>query len=189
MANSKPVLTVSFAGYDQYYANLTTLSKLGGPNFAQMADGMLGLFTQGRGLAGLDKKRPWGALVYAAGDDDFPVVIFVPVTDFKKLVALIPDPETGQPTKPDDKGVCELKFRGQSFFAKEKDGWAFAVRKREDLDALPANPAALIDDLAKKYTLAIRASLKNVPAALKDKGLQAAVARLAGWPWPNEPAN
>ena len=32
VANSKPVLTVSFAGYDQFYANLSSLSKLGGPN-------------------------------------------------------------------------------------------------------------------------------------------------------------
>ena len=75
-----------------------------------MTDGMLGLFTQGRGLAGLDKKRPWGLLVYAVSEDDFPVVVFVPVTDFKKLVALIPNPETGEPTKPDNKGVCELKM-------------------------------------------------------------------------------
>ena len=54
-AKPKPVLTVAFAGYDQYHANLDALGKLGGPNLAAMTDGMLAMVTQGKGLAGLDK--------------------------------------------------------------------------------------------------------------------------------------
>ena len=101
---------------------------------------------------------------------------------------VIPDPETNQPTVPDDKGVCELKVRDKTFFAKEKDGWAFVVRRREDLDTLPANPAALIGDLTKQYTLAIRGSVKNLPAAVKDKALEGAGMMLPHMlnQWPNE---
>ena len=69
------------------------------------------LLTQGKGLAGLDKTRPWGAVVPVSGQDRTfdqlaaSYYVFVPVTDLKQLAALLPDPANGKPLAPGADGV------------------------------------------------------------------------------------
>ncbi len=56
----KPVVTVSFAGYDRLFADLDTIGRIGGsPDLGKGLQMMIQLTTQGKGLAGLDTKQPW----------------------------------------------------------------------------------------------------------------------------------
>ena len=171
----KPLLTVSFAGYDQLLGNIKAVGELAGkPELAKALDGMLVFFTQGKGLAGLDKTRPWGVVVSAGDEEKFPVQAFVPVTDLKQLMALVPNLETGEPYAPDAKGVYEVKGKGQTGYIMQKGQWAFIVDNRDALKSLPDDPAALLGDLTKKYLLGVRASVKNLPTAAREKGIAAA---------------
>ena len=52
-------------------------------------DGLLAMVTQGKGLAGVDKARPWGLILQASGETDFSGYVFLPVTDFKAALGLL----------------------------------------------------------------------------------------------------
>ena len=83
----KPVVTVSFAGYDEVLANIETIGKLGGkPDLAKGLEGMLAIITQGKGLSGLDKKAPWGMVVHLSEQGQPAGFGFLPVSDLKQLM-------------------------------------------------------------------------------------------------------
>ena len=92
----------------------------------------------------------------------------MPVTDLKQLMALGPDPMTGKPLVPGPDGVYEIKSPGKSFFVMQKGTWAFVANNREVFKSVPADPASLLGDLPKQYTLACRISMKNLSPALRN---------------------
>lgn len=174
---SKPLLTVSFAGYDVLKGDIATIGKLGGnPGLADGLEGLLTLATQGKGLAGLDKTKPWGAVLLTSGQeqtpDQFSGYAFVPVTDLKQLMSLKPDRKTGQPLAPGADGVYEIKNSGgKSVYVMQKGGWALLVQDREMFKQIPADPTAVLGDLTKQYALAVRVAVKNLPPAIRQSWL------------------
>jgi hypothetical protein len=172
----KPLVTLSFGGYDQLMGTIQKACALAGkPELAKGLEAPLILFTQGRGLAGLDKARPWGVVVYGTPSGQFPVQAFVPVTDLKQLLSLVP-----KLPPPDAAGVYELPgARGQTFYAAQKGQWAFIVDNKDALGSVPADPSPLLGDLGRKYLLAVRGSVKNLPDAVREKFLVQAKAILS----------
>ena len=165
----KPVITISFAGYDQLMANIKTAGQLADrPELGDALEGRLAIVTQGKGLVGVDKSRPWGVVVTATEDGQFPVQAYVPVTDLKQLMSLVPNPATGEPFAPDAEGVYEVKGAKMMYIA-QKGKWAYIVDNRDALKTVPADPAALLKTLTSRYSVAIRASAKNVPAAVRER--------------------
>ena len=166
----KPALTVSFAGYQQLLDRAKTLGTVSGrPNLDKMLDSLVVMATQGKGLPGLDKSRPWGLAVYA-GEGGFPALAFVPVTDLKQLVESLPREEEKAPAA-DAQGVFELKLSGRPMFVRQKGDWAVAAESRDGLKDAPADPALLLADLSKKYLVAAKASIQNVPKAIREAAL------------------
>ena len=126
--------------------------------------------THGKGLAGLDKSRPWGVLV-SLGENDQPVVQgYLPVTDLKQLVASIPVPG-GETPAANAKGVYEFPAGDKTVYVKQKEKWAVFSWNEETLDSAPADPTAALSDLTKKYLFAVRGSVQNVPAASRENFL------------------
>ena len=169
----KPALTISFAGYDHLIADLKLIDqidpKLG---LAGKLDGILALATKGKKLAGLDKSRPWGVLV-ALGDSDEPITQgYLPVTDLKKFVAGLPLPGGETPT-PDSDGVYEIPSSGKTVYAKQKGSWAVLADSEDSLKSAAADPTGLVSDLAKKYLVAVRGNVQNIPADRRDKFIAA----------------
>ncbi len=147
-AAAKPFVTVSFAGYNALRGQIDAVGKLAGnPGLAPGLEGVVTLLTQGKGLAGLDKTRPWGAVVPVSSQDrTFDLLaasyyVFVPVTDLKQLAALLPNPANGKPLTPGADGVYEITFRpGDTFYVMQKGSWAFLAGNREVLKDVPADP-------------------------------------------------
>ena len=164
-AGLKPLVTVSFAGYDELRADIEFVGKLGNnPQLAQGLEEMLQQMTQGKGLAGLDTKKPWGAVVQTDGQQQFPIYGFIPVTDLKQLMGVVRDTKLVQvPDDPAD-GIYEIATDGPSLFVQQKGGWAFIASSREGLAQVPAEPEKVLGDLNRKYDLAVRASIRNVPS-------------------------
>ncbi|MBN2475157.1 MAG: hypothetical protein JXB62_11150 [Pirellulales bacterium] len=166
----KPVVTVSFSGYDALFEDIGFVGQLGdNPALAQGLEGMLGMFTGGKGVAGLDKAKPWGLVVQTDGMQ-FPAVVFVPVSDMKQLLEVVA-PFAGEPA---DAGGGVLKLEspggnGKPVFVKEQGGWAFLADKAESLASVPADPLQLLGGLQQKYDVAVRASIQAVPAPLRDQ--------------------
>jgi hypothetical protein len=134
-----------------------------------MLEAPLVFMTGGKGLAGLDKARPWGIVLSGTADGQFPVQAFVPVTDLKELMSVVP-PMGGKPLAPDAKGVYELPSgpHGKTLYAAQKGTWAFIVDDKDALASVPADPLIVLGELNKKYLFAVQGSIKNIPAQTRD---------------------
>jgi Tfp pilus assembly protein PilN len=170
-ADLKPIVTVSFSGYSELKADVETFGKLSGrPELAQLLEGMLAMVTEGKGLNGLDQKQPLGAVVLSDGSEDFTIYGFVPVSDLKQLMELMKNPVTNESPKAEN-GVYEIPAGADSVYVKQQGKWAYVVQKKETFSAVPTDPAGLLGEMPKKYLLAVRASVKNIPDSLKQKAL------------------
>jgi hypothetical protein len=168
----KPVLTVSFAGYEEVLANIETIGKLGGkPDLAKGLEGMLAIVTQGKGLSGLDKKAPWGMVLHLSEQGQPAGFGFLPVSDLKQLMDIAMNSPAGASIKEND-GVYEIENPdGQTVYVAQRGKIAAIVREKADLDGVPSDPEKLLGDLPKKYLVAVRATVSNVPDALRDQAL------------------
>jgi len=169
----KPALTIAFAGYDNLTSDVKALDEIDSHlGLATKLDAMLKAATKGKNLAGLDKSRPWGVTV-ALGDSDEPVSQgYLPVTDLKQLMEGIPLPG-GEAPSANAKGVYEIPSGGQTIYVKQKGQWAVFSNNEESLNSAAADPTSLISDLAKKYLVAVRGNVQNIPAARRDQFLNA----------------
>jgi len=186
-AAMKPVLVVSFSGYDALFGDIEFLGKLGGnPDMAKGLEAMLKMMTQGQGLAGLDTTRPWGAVVETNGAE-FPVYGFLPVSDLKQLAKALEG--VGLQTEEADDGALKLETEGMPapLFIKQQGDWAFLCPTAEALAKMPKDPSKALAGLTEKYDLAVQVTVQNVPLPLRQMlaaqlqmGAQAALQRQPG---------
>jgi hypothetical protein len=160
-AGNKPVAVLSIAGYDRLMSDIDFIGGLAdNPDLGKNLEGMIKLFTQGQGLAGLDRKRPLGLTVTTDGLS-FQPLIFLPVTELKPLLEAV-SALIGEAQDAGD-GVFELTVMNQKVFVKESNGWAFVGQSKETLATLPADPSKLLDSLDKSYEVAVRLHVQNIP--------------------------
>ena len=135
------------------------------PALAGMMESILMLSTQGKGLAGLDVKRPLGVVV-TTENDAIAVLGFVPVKDLDKLLDSLQG-VTG-PVQRND-GIRSVTLpSGLSFDIAESNGWAIIAQQGtlpesvEDLD-----PAPILEPLVANYSLALEAHPHLMPEPLR----------------------
>jgi len=167
----KPLVTISFSGYEEVLADIEFVGRLGGnPALGSTLEEMLKGVTGGEGLVGLDASRPWGAVVQTGGAMGFSVLGFVPVTDLDELMGVLKNPETGEPIAQKENGVYKIVAPdGPTISIAEKGGWAFIVTEADALDNTPADPVALLGGLNQKYDLAARVQIQNIPAPMRQQ--------------------
>lgn len=167
-AETKPIAALAVASYNDLVSDVNLVGKLiERPQLGGALEGLLAVVTQGKGLAGIDKTRPWGIIVQAASEENFAGYAFVPVTDFKEALGLLElysavDAEGGvyKLTPKDGKKVTYVKQQG---------AWACFAEKAEVLAQCDADPLALLGSLKKNYIVAGRVFLANVPEGLREK--------------------
>lgn len=168
----QPVVVATFSGYAELKRDLGYLGTLSGnPEMAQGLEQLLMLFTQNQGLAGLDQKRPWGAALSIGAEGGFPVLVFLPVDDLKKLLDAL-GAIVGAAVDAGD-GVFEIKQGAMTLFIKQQGKWAYLAQQKSELDKLPADPLVLLGGIDKQYDLAVSANIQNLPQALRDQAADA----------------
>jgi hypothetical protein len=165
-AGLNTVLTVSVSGFDAMKGDLQTIAQATGVPQVTMPLMMIGP----QGPAGLDTTKPAGAVVQTDGQA-FPFYVFLPVTDLSKFVATLKPMLGDGVSGPDAEGVYEINAQGQQFVMAQKGDWAFLANSRETLARVPADPVPLLDGLNKTYAVAVRATIKNVPAPLREQAI------------------
>jgi len=165
--DAKPLVAVSFSGYDQFFADLELIGKLSdNPDLAKGLEAMLKLFTRSRGLEGLDKARPWGAVLQTDGQNHG-AHGFIPVTDLKKLLAVL-EPFIGKAKDVGD-GVFKIKTKKKPLFIQQKGDWAFFADSADLLRYAPVDPLALVGQLKQHYDLAVRFYVSNAPSQVREE--------------------
>ncbi len=131
---------------------------------------LISTVTGGKGLAGIDQKKPLGMYwnATAGGPPEMPVV-FLPVSDADALKGLLaeqaPDfKETG--------GQWTMTVNGTKLFAKVSGGYCFISPAPTALTKL-SDPAKIVNG---KYDVALDVSIASIPVELKEAFLNGAEA-------------
>jgi len=139
-------------------------AQVGQPGLAAMLESVLLMATQGRGLAGLDVKRPLGAVLTTDGND-IAVHGFVPVKSLEKLLDSL-QAVTG-PTEQSGNTRSLTLPNGIALDVEEEDGWAIVSPQGIDVEAV--DPTPLFAPLSENYTLGIELFPHLLPDALRQQ--------------------
>ncbi|MEX0679610.1 MAG: hypothetical protein WD063_21250 [Pirellulales bacterium] len=162
---NKPVAVVTIASYERLMTDIAFIGDLtGNPDLDKNLEGMIQLFTQGQGLAGLDKKRPLGVTLTTDGLNFQPLIV-LPVTDLKKLLEAL-EGLVG-PAEDAGDGMFQLDVFNQQVFVKEHNTWAYVSTSSDPLANLPKDGGALFAGLEKTYDIAGRLHVQNVPEVFR----------------------
>jgi hypothetical protein len=170
-AETKPIAAVAVASYNDLLGDVNFVGKLvDRPDLGIALEGAAAWFTQGKGLAGIDKTRPWGLIIQASGETDFSGYAFVPVTDFKAALGLL---ETLFDKVEAEGDVYKLtpKDGDKVSYVKQHGTWACFAEKPEMLAHCDADPTALLGHLEKRSIVSGHVFLANVPEGLREKFL------------------
>ena len=163
---AKPVAIVGVTGYDALVSDIDYLGQFGGQVGAgKQLDNMLQLFTQDKGLQGVDKTKAWGVIVHVDG-----AVVCLPVTDLDAVLGLVEG--FGMTTSEMGDGITEIEMPNQSMYVKKSGNWAFASAKPEMLDNAPADPGDMFDKMTTDYDIAAQVMVQNVPEMFRMIAIQ-----------------
>jgi len=166
----KTVAMVTLGGYDALVEDINFVGSLvGQPQMSMGMEQMLAMFTQDRGLAGLDKSRPIGLLVQSDGMT-FLGALCIPVTSLPELLDVLQAFELSSDDQGD--GVFQLEYQNQPFFAKEKNGWAFISPMKEMIENLPDDPGQDFSTLTSQYDLGVQINVQNVPEPIRQMAVE-----------------
>jgi len=175
----RPLAVVAFSGYSEWRADVGYIGRISGqPDLAAGLDFLARMvFAQGQDFPGLDKQRPWGAVIQVdeeklARGVNVPEHLLtgyaiVPVTDLDGLLEALQH-LIGQPEDVGD-GVLRIGRPERPGYVKQVGSWACVAPKPEALASLPADPARAIQGLADQYDLAVQVNLAAVPEAVRQK--------------------
>jgi len=162
----KPIVVASLASSDEILSDILYLTEAAGVgDFGRFGALMASPYT-----APLDKARPTGVYATLVDESDVRVLVFLPVKDLKMLLMTLEE----QIGKPEELGGGVLRVAGdrpQPMYIKEADGWAFVANRQDFLNDLPKDPVAMLDGLDKKYTVAVRLNVCNIPAVLREMAI------------------
>jgi len=163
-ADAIAVLTID--PYADIKSQLTWVGEqVGNPTLAGFAESFILLATQGKGLAGLDVKRPVGVVVTSEGGPLPTAHAFVPVKDLGKLLGALQG-MTGPVEEVD--GVRRISPPGAPpLEIAEKDGWAILSQPGTPPDLDTA--VTLIEPLSKAYSLAVEFFPSRMPAEMRKQ--------------------
>ena len=139
-------------------------AQVGQPGLPGMLESVLLMATQGRGLAGLDVKRPLGAVLTTDGGD-IAVHGFVPVKSLDKLLDSL-QAVTGPTEQSGDTRSLTLP-NGIALDVVEEDGWAIVSPQGIDVEAV--DPTPLFAPLSENYTLGIELFPHLLPDSLRQQ--------------------
>ena len=158
----KPIAVLSMTSHDNLQGDTGGMGEL-----AKISDvptwlaSTLKLYDEGKGLSGIDAKRPWGIVLQLG--DDLSAYAFVPVRDAEYLLWDLEEfiDETEE--------VGWETYRvtgtepGKQLYAKVTGSWVYVADSREDLANVATDPVALLGGLEKKYDAAFCLETKNIP--------------------------
>ena len=168
----KTVAVVALSSYDDLLSDANFAGSLGGVEKAgQQLEGAIGMFTNFRGLVGLDKTKPWGIILQTDGQQFIPIAC-LPVTDLPALLELVQGFGMQVNDGAGNDKVIPLP-NGQSLQLREQNGWVYLSTMPGAFDLLPDDPPAVLAKLTDDYDLGIHLSMQNVPEMYRGLAMSA----------------
>ena len=166
---AKPLGVVAISSYDELMSDVDFIGSLANvPGLSQQLEMPINMFTQGKGLVGLDQTQPIGVVLQA--DESgvmFGGALCLPVSDMEGLLGVLAP--FGVIGNDKGNGSYEISAGGQNMYAKVEGGWAFIAPMEPMLASLPANPGQMIGDLNKQFDLGLQVNMQNIPEAYRQQ--------------------
>jgi hypothetical protein len=158
----KTLAIVSVGSYQKLLGNVSFLGSLIGMAQAdKIVEAQVLQIIQDKGLATLDKAKPWGVVLQSDGMGFAPLAV-LPVAKPDALFAVLE--ANGIRTLPAADGIREMLLpNGMSVFAKSDGGWTMLGDSPQAFAKVPATLHADLAALAGEYDIAARIIVKNVP--------------------------
>jgi hypothetical protein len=165
----KMVAAIASTNYDRLINNINFVGSLiGQPNISEALVGQLATMTGGKGLAGMDKTKPWGLILQTDGTQFLPMVC-LPVTNADDIIAALA--ATGAEVKDGQGGMKELALPNGTVYIKNAGGWMFLSKTMPSLARVPANPQTAFATLLSNYDIAAQAKVQNVPVMYRQMAI------------------
>lgn len=162
---NKPIAIVSISPLDRMLQDTSFLLRAANvPEMGGLVTMMANQYSQG-----IDRSRPLGAAIFLENQNPS-ALVFLPLVDRSKFFGAL----AGMGIEPDDlgDGLFEIDAGGQTIFAKDSGNWLFIAQTENALETVPTDPAALLGGLHKRYDMAIRLNVQDLPPEMKDMATQ-----------------
>ena len=161
----EPAVVVSLAPMGEQMNDIKYLVKASGfGNMNFLIQSQIKHFT-----AGIDRKRPSGAMLFFEEDDPQPKwLAFVAIEDVESLLDRIAD--FADVDEGDDYTTI-TPGDGQELLLKQVDDYLYVADNEEMFQMIPAAPQTVLGDLPTKYNFSARVFGQRIPEALRQKGI------------------
>ncbi|MCA9229819.1 MAG: hypothetical protein KDA57_04150 [Planctomycetales bacterium] len=167
---AKPMAIIALSGYDSLLEDINFIGSLSGQEaLGQNVEQMIMLFTQNKGLVGLEKDKPVGLMVQSDGMN-FSGALCIPVSSLEELTTTLAP--FGVTAKDQGDGITQIATSGQTLFARESNGWALVSMMPQMLENLPEDPGQYFDSLTEEYDLGIQVNVQNIPEPFRQMAVQ-----------------
>ncbi|MBX7165838.1 MAG: hypothetical protein K1X74_05765 [Pirellulales bacterium] len=166
----KPLVVLWAKSYEELIKDIDFMGKASdNPDLGQGLEGLINLVSQGQGLPGLDKSKPWGAAVNSDGFQ-FQILGFLPIKELDKFMEMVGQ-LAGAPEKQDD-GSYKINVQAFALYLKQVGDWTFVSQAPEGFASVPADPAKLLGGLNEKYDFGVQAHIQNIPEVFRQLAVE-----------------
>jgi hypothetical protein len=165
------IAVVSVRSADAFLADARYVGRVVSPSGWASVEGMLNPALKSKNWSGVDSKRPLGAYVsWPAEIRDlntlrFPVVLFIPVADEKRFLALVG--EFGVQPQPAEGGLYRLPVPGAHHYLRFAHGHAYVSDTPASLRGALPEPKSFLPAAASKHLLTATLRVTHIP---KERG-------------------
>jgi hypothetical protein len=168
----KTLAVVAANSYERLMRDVAFIGSLANMAQAdQIVQATLLQFIQEKGLAAINKAKPWGIVLQTDGVN-FPVLAAIPVAKPDDLLAVAQ--ANGIQVGQGENGVQQLTLpNGLPAFVKSEGGMSILGQSPESLSKVPANLPADLARVAAEYDIAATVSIQHVPEFYRQIFIQA----------------
>ncbi|MDO4550790.1 MAG: hypothetical protein Q4C96_06020 [Planctomycetia bacterium] len=170
----KPVVTISFAGYNAFINNLKTIGELADyPSLSSMVEFPLQLAMSDI-LKEMDKNAPIGAVLMQeeVEDADIPeynFLFFLPITSAEPIFDFLSAQSVDLDITQQENGVITVNAGGPDLFLKSEGKFLYLATAESLLKDLPKDATVLLDNLHTKYNIfAVKIHMDNLSSETKQ---------------------
>ncbi len=139
--------------------------KIGMAGVKKFLENWIIIYTRGKGLAGLDRAKPFGVYQQFIGQSsELEGVMFVPIADEDDFISLL---KASAPDLSESEGVWTMTQSGIPCYGKFSKGYFFLTPAEHMLADL-VDPVDIIND---EYDISWNSSIAAIPQELKDEFL------------------
>lgn len=162
-SSAEPAIVISMAALDEQMNDIGYVAEAAG--FGQMS--FLIKMQAEQFLQGIDKENPAGVMLFFEEGAEEPSALgFVPIANMDDVLNTISQYAEIDDDDPDL--ITIIPDGGTELMVKQEGGYAFISDRESLFEAIPSDPAAMLDGLEDSYNMGARVYAQRIPESLRN---------------------